>query len=77
MEVRRSERFRLAWVAGGILLALAVAVVILRFHRLDELPPRLYFDEAASGVDAVRVLSDEHAIFFLKTMDVKGLLSRR
>ena len=64
MAERRSERFPFAWLTGGILLALAVAVAILRFHRLEEFPPRLYFDEAAHGVDAIRVLNGEHAVFF-------------
>ena len=74
MAERRSERFPLLWVTGGILLALAVAVAILRFDRLDELPPRLYFDEAAHGVDAVRVLKGEHKIFFPENNGREGLI---
>ena len=74
MAERRSERFPLAWLTGGILLALAVAVAILRFDRLDELPPRLYFDEAAHGVDAVRVLKGEHKIFFPENNGREGLI---
>ena len=74
MAEKRSERFPLAWVTGGILLALAVAVAILRFDRLDELPPPLYFDEAAHGVDAVRVLKGEHKIFFPENNGREGLI---
>ena len=35
------ERLLLRLVTWGILLALAVAVVLLRLQRLDELPPGL------------------------------------
>ena len=37
---------------------------MLRFHRLTELPPGLYYDGGSNGVDAVRVLQGKHAIFF-------------
>ena len=43
-----------------ILFVLALAVVTLRFHRLDELPPGLYFDEGANGLDALQVLRGKH-----------------
>ncbi len=46
-----------------LLLALCVAL-ILRFYRLDHYPPGLYRDEAINGLDALRVLRGEHAIFF-------------
>ena len=46
-----------------LLLALFVAL-ILRFYRLGELPPGLYRDEAINGLDALKVLQGEHAIFF-------------
>ena len=60
----KDERLRLALVAGGILFALAVAVVFLRLQRLNELPPGLTADEGAHGVHALRVLQGEHAVFF-------------
>ncbi len=63
-EIDKDERLRLSLVVGGILLALVLAVVILRFHRLSEVPPGLYSDEGAHGVDALQVLRGEHAIFF-------------
>ena len=47
-----------------ILLVLALAVVTLRFYRLDELPPGLYFDEGVNGLDALQVLRGKHAIYF-------------
>ena len=60
----RDERLHLTLITGGILLALALAVVMLRFHRLSEVPPGLYSDEGAHGVDALQVLQGEHSIFF-------------
>ena len=50
--------------AALILFALALAVVTLRFHRLDELPPGIYFDEGVNGLDALQVLQGKHAIYF-------------
>ena len=61
----KSERLRIAWVTGGILFALMVVVVALRFYRLSELPPGLAHDEGVDGVLALRVLQGEHALFFL------------
>lgn len=60
----RGERQRVEVATWGILLALAVAVVMLRFHRLSEVPPGLYVDEGAHGVDALQVLQGEHSVFF-------------
>ena len=52
-------------MAGGILLALALAVVLrCVFHRLSELPSGIQSDEGPNGVYALRVLQGEHAIFF-------------
>ena len=59
-----SEPRSLKLAAAVILFALALAVVTLRFHRLDELPPGLYFDEGANGLDALQVLRGKHAIYF-------------
>ena len=64
VESTPSERRRLALVAAGILCALAVAVVLLRLQRLNELPPGISYGEGANGLDALRVLQGEHAIFF-------------
>ncbi len=46
-----------------LLLALITAV-ILRFYRLGEVPLGLYRDEAINGLDALKVLQGEHALFF-------------
>ena len=70
----RAERLRLKWVARGILLVLALAVVMLRFQRLSELPPGLDYDEGAHGVDALSVLRGEHAVFFPESHGREGLI---
>ena len=70
----RAERLRLTWVAWGILLVLALAVVMLRFQRLSELPPGLSYDEGAHGVDALSVLRGEHAAFFPESHGREGLI---
>lgn len=51
-------------VAVGIVFALAVAVAALRFYRLDTLPAGIQVSEALNGIDALRVLRGEHAVFF-------------
>lgn len=58
------ERLSLKLVAAGILSALALAVLLLRFQHLGEIPPGLAFDEAVDGVLALEVLQGEHAVFF-------------
>lgn len=67
-EALSRERFqnRLSrWVSWTILLALAVAAITLRFHRLGEIPAGLTHDEGVDGILALGVLEGEHAIFFL------------
>ena len=46
-----------------MLLALFVAG-LLRFWQLDQIPPGLYRDEAFNGLDALKVLDGNHALFF-------------
>ncbi|MCA9970289.1 MAG: glycosyltransferase family 39 protein, partial [Anaerolineales bacterium] len=46
-----------------MLLVLVVAGVY-RFYRLGSWPPGLYRDEAYNGLDALRVLDGQHALFF-------------
>ena len=62
--LRRDKHLCLKLAAGGITLALAIAVAVLRFYRLSELPPGLYFDEGIDGILALKVLQGEHAVFF-------------
>ena len=62
-EGERGERCALV-AAAVVAVALAAAVAALRLYRLDELPPGINQDEGAHGVDALRVLEGEHAVFF-------------
>lgn len=48
----------------ALLLMVAGTAVFLRFWQLGNWPPGLYRDEAYNGLDALRVLAGEHAIFF-------------
>ena len=48
----------------ALLLLALVTAVILRFYRLGELPPGLYRDEAFNGLDALKVLGGDYALFF-------------
>ena len=59
-----NERLRIKLATGGALLALAVVVMVLRFHRLSEIPPGLFNDEGVDGSLALQVLRGEHALFF-------------
>ena len=61
-------------VTGGILLALALAVVLLRLQRLGELPAGIHLDEGAHGVDALHVLQGEHAVYFPGNYGREGLI---
>ena len=58
------RRLCLRLVATGVLLALMLAVALLRFQRLDALPPGLVEDEDRDGMGALRVLQGELAVFF-------------
>ena len=57
-------RLQFTLAAGGILFALALAVVLLRLLRLSEFPPGIDAGEGANGLDALRVLQGEHKVFF-------------
>ncbi|MDE0312340.1 MAG: hypothetical protein OXI52_08755 [Caldilineaceae bacterium] len=65
---------RIGLVTAGILVALALVVAALRFYRLSDIPPGLYHDEGAHGVDALRVLQGEHAVFFPENSGREGLI---
>ena len=62
--LRASEQLRLRLAAAGTALALALVSAALRFYRLGEFPPGLFFDEGIDGLLALKVLQGEHAIFF-------------
>ena len=53
---------------------LALMVVLLRLYRLDELPPGISQDAGAHGVDALRVLQGEHAVFFPRNFGREGMI---
>jgi hypothetical protein len=57
-----------------ILVGLGVIVVLLRLHRLSELPPGLFFDEGAHGMDALEVLKGQHSVFFPENQGREGLI---
>ncbi len=61
---RGDGRAFIRFTAVGILLALILVAAALRFHRLSEIPPGLYYDGGSNGLDALLVLQGEHAIFF-------------
>ena len=73
-QLSRDERFRLTLAATGILIALALAVSILRLHRLSELPPGLHHDEGTHGVNALQVMRSEHAAFFPENNGREGMI---
>ncbi|MYH63597.1 MAG: hypothetical protein F4148_18230 [Caldilineaceae bacterium SB0675_bin_29] len=63
-ECKESGQKGLRIISVVIVAALTVAVVLLRLYRLDELPAGIQVSEALNGVDALRVLGGEHAVFF-------------
>ena len=71
---KHPDRLRFSVVTGGILVALVLIVAALRLHRLSDIPPGLYHDEGAHGVDALRVLEGEHAVFFPENNGREGLI---
>ena len=68
------QRLHLRLVAGGIIFALALAVVMLRLSSLDRTSARALSDEGAHGVDALRVLQGEHAVFFPENYGREGMI---
>ena len=63
-ELPKDVRRRLSFVAGAILAALSVFVVLLRLYGLSHDPPGIINDEGAVGVFALQVLQGHHAPFF-------------
>lgn len=61
--------------AKSYLPAVAVLIgAILRLAGLDHIPPGLYYDESADGVDALRVLAGIHPVFFTGNQGREPLL---
>ena len=68
--VRRRQRIvRVLIVIGLLLLAGA-----LRLPRLEQLPPGLFIDEGANGMDALGVLQGHHALFFPENQGREGMV---
>ena len=56
-----SRRF---WLELLFVIALFAAAVTVRVYRLPEMPPGLWLDEAANGLDVMDILEGHHSIFF-------------
>jgi 4-amino-4-deoxy-L-arabinose transferase-like glycosyltransferase len=69
LKIRRQCIVRLLIVVGLLLLAGA-----LRLLRLEQLPPGLFIDEGANGMDALRVLQGHHALFFPENQGREGMV---
>ena len=68
--VRRRQRIvRVLIVIGLLLLAGA-----LRLQQLAQLPPGVFVDEGANGLDALKVLQGHHALFFPENLGREGLI---
>jgi hypothetical protein len=73
---RRTRGWRLpAWPRSRTwhvcLLSLVCAAAWLRFHRLDDLPPGLWVDEALNGVQAVQIAACGEPLVALPPEDVR------
>ena len=66
---RRQHIARVLIVIGLLLLAGA-----LRLSRLEQLPPGLFIDEGANGMDALGVLQGYHALFFPENQGREGMV---
>ncbi|MCH9663362.1 MAG: hypothetical protein K0U66_06870, partial [Gammaproteobacteria bacterium] len=47
--------------------------LFLRLYLLNEIPPGLFIDEGANGLDALAVLRGDHALFFARNRGREGL----
>lgn len=74
MGPRTDDPIHLLLATRGIVFALTLATLFLRLYRLDELPPGINQDEGAHGVDALRVLQGEHAVFFPRHGGREGMV---
>jgi 4-amino-4-deoxy-L-arabinose transferase-like glycosyltransferase len=52
------------WLEWAFVLMLFASALAVRVYRLDEIPPGLWLDEAANGLDVMTILEGQHAIFF-------------
>ena len=56
--------FQTKWAEWLVVLLLFGLALFLRTYRLETIPPGLFNDEAANGLDARAVLAGAHPIFF-------------
>ena len=56
LRAQKIDNRHVGLAAWMIVLALVLAVWLLRFYRLSELPPGIQSDEGADGVYALQVL---------------------
>jgi len=71
---RTDDRTHLVLATRGVVFVLALAALFLRLYRLNEFPPGINQDEGAHGVDALRVLQGEHAVFFPRHGGREGMV---
>jgi hypothetical protein len=55
---------RRVWLELLVVLVLTGLALAVRLYRLREIPPGLYIDEAANGVDVLDILNGQRPIFF-------------
>lgn len=72
MNKARQLRIRRHWIWGSLLLVLIVSV-FFRFWQITDLPPGLFGDEAADGLDALDVLAGRGQVFFPTNFGREGL----
>jgi hypothetical protein len=68
--VQRRQRIARVLILVGLLLLVGV----LRLQQLDQLPPGVFVDEGANGLDALKVLQGHHALFFPENLGREGLI---
>ena len=66
---RRQRSVRVLIVVG-----LLIAAGALRLSRLEQLPPGLFIDEGANGMDALGVLRGRHTLFFPENQGREGMV---
>lgn len=72
MNKAHQLRVQRNWMWGSLLLVLIVAV-FFRFWQIADLPPGLFGDEAADGLDALDVLAGRGQVFFPTNFGREGL----
>jgi hypothetical protein len=58
----------------SLVVGLLVIAAALRFAQLDQLPPRLYHDEAYEGLDALKILGGQTPIYLTANFGVPKLV---